>query len=319
MNKVMDSVDRAASSPSSVAAAVTSSVTSAAAPGGSGHASPSGAAKLPNDAPPGQSGKRESVASVVGPPLVLGVFTIAVWYFISYGILDPKRRFLLEPPHLVWKNGFANAAVFAEMRSAIWVSSKVAVWGLAIAILLGFALAVLMSQSKLIERAVFPYQVMLQATPILAITPLIGFWFGYGFNSRVFVAALIALFPIVLNTLFGLTSAEQGMHDVLTLHNASRLTRLRKVMFPAALPAIFAGLRISAGLSVIGAIVGDFFFAQGDVGIGQLLKRYASQLQGESLLAAVILSCMMGVFVFVLFGWINNKAVGRWSTASRGK
>jgi NitT/TauT family transport system permease protein len=72
-------------------------------------------------------------------------------------------------------------------------------------------------------------------------------------------------------------------------------------------------------LSVIGAIVGDFFFAQGDIGIGQLLKRYASQLQGESLLAAVILSCLMGVFVFVLFGWINNKAVGRWSTASRGK
>ena len=300
MNKVMDSLDTAHSISSN-------------------RAGEPEVAKLPNDAPPGQSGKRESFAAVVGPPIVLGIFTVGIWYFISYGILDKKRRFLLEPPHLVWKNGFADPEVFAEMKSAILVSSKVAVVGLTIAILLGFALAVLMSQSRLIERAVFPYQVMLQATPILAITPLIGFWFGYGFNSRVFVAALISLFPIVLNTLFGLTSADQGMHDVLTLHNAGRLTRLRKVMFPAALPAIFAGLRISAGLSVIGAIVGDFFFAQGDIGIGQLLKRYASQLQGESLLAAVILSCLMGVFVFVLFGWINNKAVGRWSTASRGK
>lgn len=274
---------------------------------------------LPDDAPPDQTRQRERIAAVLLPPALLGVFTIGVWYFISYGLLDAKRRFLLEPPHLVWKNGFADIDVLKEMGSGLWSSSKVALWGLGIAIVLGFTLAVIMSQSKLIERAVFPYQVMLQATPILAITPLIGFWFGYGFKSRVFVAALIALFPIVVNTLFGLTSAEQGMHDVLTLHNAGRLTRLRKVMFPAALPAIFAGLRISAGLSVIGAIVGDFFFGQGDVGIGQLLKRYANRLEGEHLLAAVICSCLLGVFVFVTFGWLNNRVVGRWSTASRGK
>ena len=88
-------------------------------------------------------------------------------------------------------------------------------------------------------------------------------------------------------------------------------------MFPSALPAIFAGLRISAGLSVIGAIVGDFFFGQGEVGIGQLLKRYANRLEGEHLLAAVILSCLLGVLVFVSFGWLNNRAVGRWATVSR--
>jgi NitT/TauT family transport system permease protein len=271
---------------------------------------------LPDDAPPVRVRRREGLLSLVLPPFVLGLMTIGVWYLVSYVLLDAKRRFLLQPPHLVFKNGFADTEVLSELGHALWSSSKVALWGLAIAIAIGFTLAVIMSQSKLIERAVFPYQVMLQATPILAITPLIGFWFGYGFNSRVFVAALIALFPIVV---FGLTSAEQGMHDLLTLHNAGRLTRLRKVMFPAALPAIFAGLRISAGLSVIGAIVGDFFFGQGDVGIGQLLKRYANLLQGEQLLAAVIMSCLLGVFVFVSFGWLNNRVVGRWSTVSRGK
>ena len=274
---------------------------------------------LPDDAPPTRVRKREGLLPILLPPFVLGLMTIGVWYFVSYVLLDAKRRFLLQPPHLVFKNGFADTAVLRELGSGLWSSSQVALWGLSIAIIIGFSLAVIMSQSKLVERAVFPYQVMLQATPILAITPLIGFWFGYGFNSRVFVAALIALFPIVVNTLFGLTSAEQGMHDVLTLHNAGRLTRLRKVMFPAALPAIFAGLRISAGLSVIGAIVGDFFFGQGDVGIGQLLKRYANLLQGEQLLAAVILSCLLGVFVFVSFGWLSNRVIGRWSTASRGK
>ena len=83
-------------------------------------------------------------------------------------------------------------------------------------------------------------------------------------------------------------------------------------MFPAAMPAIFAGLRISAGLSVIGAIVGDFFFGRGDVGIGQLLRRYANQLDGEELLAAVIMSSALGIAVFLLFGWIQTMAIGRW-------
>jgi NitT/TauT family transport system permease protein len=83
-------------------------------------------------------------------------------------------------------------------------------------------------------------------------------------------------------------------------------------MFPCALPAIFAGLRISAGLSVIGAVVGDFFFGQGKSGIGQLLKRYAVQLDGEELLAAVIMTSFLGVVVFWTFGLIQQRAIGKW-------
>src|SRR5690606_7244051 len=139
--------------------------------------------------------------------------------------------------------------------------------GLVISIALGMAVAVIMSQAKVAERAIFPYMVTLQAIPILALVPVIGFWFGYGQQSRVLVCVIISIFPIIVNTLFGLQSAERGMHDLFTVHHASRISRLRKLMFPAALPAIFAGLRISAGLSVIGAIVGDFFFGQGEVGI----------------------------------------------------
>jgi NitT/TauT family transport system permease protein len=123
----------------------------------------------------------------------------------------------------------------------------------------------------------------------------------------------------VVNTLFGLLSADQGMHDLFTLHKANRLTRLRRLMFPAALPAVFAGLRISAGLSVIGAIVGDFFFGQGEVGIGQLLKRYANRLEGEQLFASVILSSALGVSVFLFFGWLSGRLIGKWAGESRGR
>ena len=269
--------------------------------------------------PESRRSRSAALMSVVLPPVVVGVAIIGIWYFISYALLDPKRRFLLRPPHEVWQVGFADWDNFSTMLDGMWSSSKVAFWGLLIAILLGFLLAIVMSQAKVVERAIFPYAVVLQAIPILAIVPLIGFWFGYGFSSRVLVCVIIALFPIVVNTLFGLLSAEQGMHDLFTLHKASRFTRLRRLMFPAALPAVFAGLRISAGLSVIGAIVGDFFFGQGEVGIGQLLKRYANRLEGEQLFAAVILSSALGVTVFLFFGWLSGRIIGKWAGESRGR
>jgi NitT/TauT family transport system permease protein len=262
--------------------------------------------------------KWRRVAAIVVPPVVLGIAIIAVWYAISYGLLSERRRFLLRPPHQVVEKGFLDWATFSEILSGLWSSTRVALIGLAIAIVLGMTLAVIMSQTKMAERAIFPYMVTLQAIPILAIVPLISFWFGTGQTSRVVVCVIIALFPIIVNTLFGLQSAEKGAHDLFTLHHTNRVTRLRKLMFPAALPAIFAGLRISAGLSVIGAVVGDFFFGRGDVGIGNLLRRYASRLQGEELLAAVIMTSALGVTVFGIFGLIQNRAIGKWHDGSTG-
>ena len=252
------------------------------------------------------------------PPVILGAFVVAAWYGITYGLLDARRRFLLKPPHEVIAQGFLDWSTFSEMLSGLWSSTQVAMIGLAISIGVGFLFATVMGQAKMIERAVFPFMVTLQAIPILAIVPLISFWWGTGQRSRIIVCVIISLFPIIVNTLFGLQSAERGMHDLFTLHHANRLTRLRKLMFPAALPAIFAGLRISAGLSVIGAIVGDFFFGRGDVGIGQLLRRYANQLMGEELLAAVILSSALGVTVFMTFGWLQTIAIGKWHETSGG-
>ena len=259
--------------------------------------------------------KARQLAAVVLPPLVMGLLVIGVWYFISYVTLDQAPRqngFLLRPPHKVLKVGFLDWDNFSEILRALWSTTKIAMIGLAISIVLGISLAVVMSQSKLFERALYPYMVTLQAIPILAIAPLIGFWFGTARTGRLIVCVIISLFPIIVNTLFGLQSADKGIHDLFTLHHAGRFTRLRKLMFPAASPAIFAGLRIAAGLSVIGAIVGDFIFGRGEAGIGQALKKYATNLDGEQLLAAVIMSSVLGVTVFLLFGWLQNAAIGRW-------
>ncbi len=261
-----------------------------------------------------KSRKRELLETVL-PPALLGGLFLAFWYYLSLVVIDEGRRFLLKPPHEVLNVGFLDSENLTEMLTALWSSTKVALIGLAIAISIGFFLAIIMSQAKVLERAVFPFMVTLQAIPILAIVPLIGFWWGYGQTSRVVVCIIISLFPIIVNTLFGLLSADRAMHDLFTLHQANRLTRLRKLMFPAALPAVFAGLRISAGLSVIGAIVGDFFFGRGEVGIGQLLRRYANNLNGEELLASVILSSALGIVVFWTFGWLQNAVIGKWHEA----
>ena len=260
--------------------------------------------------------KRRWLATIL-PPLLLAAVVIGGWYVISYFVLAERRQFMLEPPHRVIAEGFLDASNLKELLDGLYWSTRVAVIGLVISIVLGISVAVLMSQALTIERAVFPFMVMLQAIPILAIVPLISFWFGTGENARVIVCVLISLFPIIVNTLFGLQSAERGFHDLFTLQHASRWTRLRKLTFPAALPALFAGLRISAGLSVIGAIVGDFFFGRGKPGLGQLLKRYASRIEGELLLSAVIVSSLLGVVVFLLFGFLQNRATGKWHETGR--
>src|ERR1043166_9084417 len=127
---------------------------------------------------------------------------------------------------------------------------------------------------------------VLQTISLLALVPLVGFWFQFGFSSRVLVCVLISLFPIITNTLFGLKSTAQAHHDLFTLQHATRIQRLLKLQLPGALPAILSGWRIAAGLSVVGAIVGDFFFRQGEPGIGRLIDDYRARLQSEQLFAA---------------------------------
>jgi NitT/TauT family transport system permease protein len=258
------------------------------------------------------------VVGAVVPPLVFSALIVGAWYFVSYRMLTPRRRFLLQPPHKVLEVGFFDWDNFSELLDGLWSSVRVAGIGLFITIGLGILLAILMSQAKTIERALFPLLVALQATPILAMVPLIVLWWGTAQTSRIIVCVLISFFPIVLNTLFGMLSADTGLHDLITLHHGGRWTRLTKVMLPSALPAMFAGLRISAGLSVIGAIVGDFFFGRGDVGIGQLIRLYASTTAGEQMLAAVLLSSLLGVTVFWTFGALQGLVIGKWHDSRSG-
>jgi len=246
-----------------------------------------------------------------GPILAALGGIVAVWYFVSYVVLEPSRQFLLPPPHEVFANTLGNPNIINPMLEALGQTVMVALSGLAIAVVIGMSWAIVMSQSTWAERILYPYAVILQTIPILALTPLIGIWMGYGFSARIVVCVIIAVFPMIANTLFGLQSASAAAHDLFTLNKATRAQRLTRLQMPAAIPAIFTGLRQAAGLSVIGAIVGDFFFQQGSPGIGGLLRTYTLRLNMDSLFLAIILTAIFGVVVFSIFAALDRAVVGR--------
>lgn len=255
--------------------------------------------------------------SKLWPPLLVAGIATGLWYVISYKFLDADRRFLMPPPHEVLQQGFLDADVRQEIMDSLMNTAKVAMTGLALAIVIGVLWAIAMSQDRWIERSLFPYAVMLQCIPVLALVPLIGFWFGFGFFARVVVCVMIALFPMVSNTLFGLQSVESQSRDLFRLQRTRRFTVLTRLELPAAMPAIFAGMRISAGLAVVGAIVADFFFRQGNPGIGTLISRYQAQVQAPELFAAIIVASLFGVVVFAVFGWLRKLAVGSWYDSTK--
>jgi NitT/TauT family transport system permease protein len=246
------------------------------------------------------------------PPLIVAAGVIGVWFFVSYVTLSPSRRFLLPPPQQVITVGFGNSLNRSNILSGLGVTAEVSLAGLVIAIVIGTVFAVIMSQARWLEDSLYPWAVVLQTIPILAIIPVIGFWFGYGYGARLIVCVLISLFPVTTNTLFGLKSADRAHRDLFRLRGASRWQVLTKLQLPGALPSIFTGWRISAGLSVIGAIVGDFFFQQGPVGLGRLINGYTQQLQSDQLFAAVIVASLLGLAVFWAFGLLAKVVVGPW-------
>jgi NitT/TauT family transport system permease protein len=275
--------------------------------------------RVDESAPPSARTRgRHSFSDFIGPAVVFALF-IGGWYLLSKVILPAHKRFLLPPPNKVITDAFMDWGRLQPILESLWQSAKVALVGLAITIVVGITVAVLMSMARWLERAIWPYLVAVQSAPILAMTPLISALLGFAFNSRVLVAVLISFFPVVNNTLFGLLSVDRSHHELFTLQGASRWTRLRKLQFPAALPNVVVGLRNAAGLSVIGAVVGDFYFRQGGtVGIGAQIDLYKTRLRGAEMIASIILASALGLVVFVLFGWFGRRAVGKWHTTTRG-
>ena len=146
----------------------------------------------------------------------------------------------------------------------------------------------------------------------VAVAPLIGTIFGYNFAGKVVVTVIISLFPLIANTLFGLQATDKGQRELFQLQHASRWTRLVKLQAPAAMPSFVVGLRNAAGLSVIGAVIGDQLMGQGSPGLGTAIAVFSSRIQAPETWAALLIASLFGVAVFLLFGLLGRLAVGKW-------
>ncbi len=280
------------------------------------HATP---VHVDHDAPSAIKPPREWSA-IIGPIVVFLLF-VGFWEYMHRDgmrrLLD-KKPSLLPSPATVIDQAFLDPVVRGKLIEGLGWTTYAAGIGLAITIVIGMALAVLMARAVWLERSIYPYLVALQATPVLAIVPIIYSIFGGGMSSRIYVCVMIAIFPIVTNTLFGLTSVDASQHDLFTLRNAGSFTRLFKLQFPAAMPAIFTGFRISAGLAVIGAIVGEQFFRQGQKpGIGIVMEQFRQKLRYPAMYGGLLIAAALGISVFFVFSWIAKLVVGHWHESTR--
>jgi NitT/TauT family transport system permease protein len=251
-----------------------------------------------------------SAARQWAPPLVVFLLFIGLWSLVATTIYG-DRNYLLPRP---WDVASAAWESRAELWSATTITLSEAAAGFGVAIVIGVAFAVLMSQAKVLERSLYPYAVMLQTVPVVAVAPVIVLWFGYNQKSVIVVAFMIAVFPILNNTLLGLLATDRNHLDLFRMHAAGRVSEFRKLRLPNAIPYVFAGLRVSAGLSVIGAIVGEFIIGSGgsEGGLGVKVIYAQGKLDTNLLFAEVFAATLLGFFFFVLVSYVGNLLLRNW-------
>ncbi len=244
------------------------------------------------------------------PVLVVALLAIGSWWLLTETVYKGKGYLVPSPQEVAAAVG-ENAGV---LLVATLTTLKEASLGYLLAIVGGISLAAVLSQSKLLERSIYPYAVLLQTVPVVAIAPLIVLWFGYNDLSVVIISLIMSLFPIVNNTLLGLRSTSRNLTELFALHNTSRFVAFRKLRLPGALPHIIAGLRISAGLSVIGAIVGEFIIGSGNAqgGLGVQIVFAQGRMYTALLFAEVIAATLLGFLFFLLVSWIGGMLLRNW-------
>jgi NitT/TauT family transport system permease protein len=245
----------------------------------------------------------------IAAPLAAGVLFLAGWEaVVRWNAIPP---YILPSPLVVagtlWHDG-------PSLLGSLLVTLRITVAALLAAVVLGGALAILFAQSRLLEISLFPYAVILQVTPIVAIAPLIIIWVNDTFLALLVCAWIVAFFPIVANTTLGLNSADRNLAELFRLYGASRWQTLRYLRLPTALPYFLAGLRISGGLALIGAVVAEFVAGTGgtETGLAYRILEAGYRLQIPRLFAALILLSATGIAIFAALSWLTRWLIGHW-------
>jgi NitT/TauT family transport system permease protein len=242
-------------------------------------------------------------------PIAVGILILFFWEaMVRIKGIPP---YILPGPLLIVQTLINDWGTLSE---ALVITLRITFAALAAAIFVGVALAVLFTQSKWLEKSLFPYAVILQVTPIVAIAPLIIIWVGDIKLSLLICAWIVAFFPILSNTIIGLNSADHNLINLFQLYGASRWQTLRYLRLPAALPFFLAGLKISGGLALIGAVVAEFVAGSGGSASGLAYRILESgyQLRIPRMFAALLLISLSGIAIFFVTSIIAHLALRRW-------
>jgi NitT/TauT family transport system permease protein len=251
---------------------------------------------------------------------VLSAAVIFVGLLLLWTVLI--HWFAIEPYMLPSPKQVASAAHdrTASLLTSLSITAEAAVGGLLASIVVGVLIALVFAQSRWVRQMFYPYTILLQTVPIIAIAPLVLMWVGNGTFSVGLIAFIICLAPIIANTTQGLVSVERNLVDLFLMNNASWLQILLKLRLPHAMPALFTGIRIASGIAVIGAITGELFAGSARVGVGGLgyAIQYAhSQLETDYLFALVAASSALGFALFFLVMFLEWIFLHQWHESAR--
>jgi NitT/TauT family transport system permease protein len=256
--------------------------------------------------------RRESPGARFGRiavPIIMLTLLIAAWQ--TYVVVA-------NVPHYILPSPFRIAQAFREdygfLFKALGVTLQTTFLALAIALITGVALAILMAQSRWIELALFPYAVILQVTPIVAIAPLILIYTSTTQQALLICAWLVAFFPVLSNTAQGLRSTDHNLLNLFELYGANRWQTLIHLRLPNALPYFLAGLRIAGGLALIAAVVAEFAAGTpgSDAGLAFRLIEAQHRLNIPRLFAALLLLSLTGVLIFAATSFVSYLLLRKW-------
>ena len=247
------------------------------------------------------------------PALLILVLGLAGWEVAvnAFGI----QKFLLPKPSEI-------AAAFWDQRSILWPAGwytfTEAFWGFVVGVSFGGGAAVVLARFRAVGSALMPYFIAASAIPIIAFAPIANAWFGIEKSSKIFIAALLCFFPVLVNTLRGLTSVKPQQVELMRSYAARDFTVFKRVRIPTSLPYVFASLKVASVLAMIGAIVGEYFGgSQQQLGIQ--IKNSAALFQFETAWAAILVACILGVGFYLAVSVAEILTMRRYPSAERAR
>ena len=248
-------------------------------------------------------------------PFALGFALLALWQWIVVARHIPP--YVLPAPSAI---AHALSGNFSSLMLSLLSTLTVTLEGFIAAWIAGVGLAIAFSQSRVIERTLYPYAVVLQVTPVVAIAPLILIWVGFEHINAALalIAALVAFFPILSNTTLGLKSADFNLVDLMRLYGASPWQILWRLRLPAALPHLLGAMKIAGGLSLIGAVVAEFVAGSGTAtGLAWRIVEAGNRLEVATMFAALTLLAVLGIAIFAAFSLLEWALLHRWHESAR--